>query len=531
MIEPRHSQQSGFVMSTTLAMIVVMTIVVAALASMIAVNISNARSQELSQRAFNIAEAGANYYLWHLSHNPGDFKDGLATPSTPDPQLGYGPYTHDYYDTSGRKTGTYTLWIKPQSNGSTIATVRVIGKAQSTSGSSTRTVEVKIGAPSYASYGLLADNEVWFGSTESASGPIHSNKGIRLDGASDSDATSARSTYVPSASLGGNGSTAYPGVWCSALVTAPVNCNTRSKVDWRYPVPAIDFNQITGDLCTIKKKAFESSPSTASLATQTNACIQVPTTQTPGYLPRTSTTGTYSVSRGYLVTLNNNDTYDLERVTAVNDRLTPYTSALTRTAVASGVAIPSNRVIFAEDNIWLRTSTNYNNRVTIASGRLAQSTVSTHITLAGNVLYQDKDGTDVIGLVSEGSFYIAPYAIPTTSSFNAEFDVAVIAQNGDAVYTGSTYNSASTVCTRGWSGANQKMLFYGSVATRGLWTWTWVRSSPCGDMVSIGGGKYVSGVHNNTTQYDYNLLYSPPPFFPTTSTYNILEWREVVSQP
>ena len=156
-------------MSTTLAMIVVMTIVVAALASMIAVNISNARSQELSQRAFNIAEAGANYYLWHLSHNPGDFKDGLATPSTPDPQLGYGPYTHDYYDTSGRKTGTYTLWIKPQSNGSTIATVRVIGKAQSTSGSSTRTVEVKIGAPSYASYGLLADNEVWFGSTESAS--------------------------------------------------------------------------------------------------------------------------------------------------------------------------------------------------------------------------------------------------------------------------------------------------------------------------------------------------------------------------
>jgi hypothetical protein len=237
------------------------------------------------------------------------------------------------------------------------------------------------------------------------------------------------------------------------------------------------------------------------------------------------------VSRGYLITLNNNDTYDLERVTAVNDRLTPYTSALTRTAVASGVAIPSNRVIFAEDNIWLRTSTNYNNRVTIASGRLAQSTVSTHITLAGNVLYQDKDGTDVIGLVSEGSFYIAPYAIPTTSSFNAEFDVAVIAQNGDAVYTGSTYNSASTVCTRGWSGANQKMLFYGSVATRGLWTWTWVRSSPCGDMVSIGGGKYVSGVHNNTTQYDYNLLYSPPPFFPTTSTYNILEWSEVVSQP
>ena len=35
------------------------------------------------QRAFNIAEAGVNYYLWHLNHNNTDYKDGKTTPTTP----------------------------------------------------------------------------------------------------------------------------------------------------------------------------------------------------------------------------------------------------------------------------------------------------------------------------------------------------------------------------------------------------------------------------------------------------------------
>ena len=60
-----------------------------------------------------MAEAGINYYVWHLNHNNSDYKDGGTTPSTPDPQLGYGPYTHDYINSNGAKEGTYTLWIKP----------------------------------------------------------------------------------------------------------------------------------------------------------------------------------------------------------------------------------------------------------------------------------------------------------------------------------------------------------------------------------------------------------------------------------
>src|ERR1017187_7371262 len=85
-----------------------------------------------NQQAFNIAEAGLNYYMWHLNHNSTDYKDGGTTPTTPNPTLGYGPYTHNYIDTNGVNEGTYTLWINPASNGSTIVTVRSIGQAAGT---------------------------------------------------------------------------------------------------------------------------------------------------------------------------------------------------------------------------------------------------------------------------------------------------------------------------------------------------------------------------------------------------------------
>src|SRR6185437_6648273 len=95
-----------------------------------------------SQRAFNIAEAGVNYYMWHLSHSSTDYKDGQSTPTTPDPTLGYGPYTHNYVDANADTEGTFTLWINPQGNGSTIVSIRSIGKVNGSS--ITRTVQAQI---------------------------------------------------------------------------------------------------------------------------------------------------------------------------------------------------------------------------------------------------------------------------------------------------------------------------------------------------------------------------------------------------
>ena len=53
--------------------------------------VRNVRREANNAQAFAIAEAGIEYYRWHLAHAPLDFTDGST--STP-------PYVHPYYDKS-----------------------------------------------------------------------------------------------------------------------------------------------------------------------------------------------------------------------------------------------------------------------------------------------------------------------------------------------------------------------------------------------------------------------------------------------
>ncbi len=367
---------------------------------------------------------------------------------------------------------------------------------------------------------------LWFGPNESANGPVHTNVGVRMDGPSTDDVTSANATYVPPSNLGGNGSTVRPGVWCSTAVTTPVNCNTRSKANWRYPVPAIDFNAVTGDLCNLKKTAFLSDPSTASLATGATACSNIPTTRTNAYIPRESTS--FNARRGYLIDLNNDGTYNLTRVTNETYSYTSnttytntYTAALTRTAIASNISIPASGVIFVEDNVWIRSNPTFNGRVTIASGRLASATEQTSVVIADDLKYAQKDGTDAIGIIAENNVTIAPYAPPrpgdSASNYPFEINGALIAKDGRVNFPPDYI----TRDTPDWAGnSSKKLVYYGSIATRQSWTWLYTSS-----------GTPVDGFQYNETNFDYNFLYAPPPSFPVTSTYDILKWREIIVTP
>jgi Tfp pilus assembly protein PilX len=117
------------------------------------------RFEENQAKALNVAEAGINYYMWHLSHNSNDFKDGGTTPST----APYGPYQHNYYDNDGNLLGKYTLYITPPASGSTIATVKSIGEVPNMPGS--RTIVAQIGQPSFSNFVWLSNSEIWFSAT------------------------------------------------------------------------------------------------------------------------------------------------------------------------------------------------------------------------------------------------------------------------------------------------------------------------------------------------------------------------------
>lgn len=525
-LAPHGNAEAGYLLPAVLSVMVAGGILAAALLTIILNNFFVVGNDVTSQRAFNIAEAGVNYYMWHLSHNSTDYKDGQSTPTTPG-TLGYGPYSHSYVDANATNEGSFTLWINPQGSGSTIVTITSIG--QVTGSSITRTVQAQIGATSFAGYAVLADSALWFGSNETADGPIFSNQGVRMDGPNDSTVTAANATYTPPVGVGGDGSS-HPGVWCSASVTTPVNCNTRNKSSWIYPAPAIDFNQVASALCTLKKTAFASDSSTASLATLSNACSQLPGGRTAAYVPERSASA--NSSRGYLIQLNTNGTYDLYTVNNEKDTSTTYSNALSPSLVASGIAVPSSGVIFVEDNVWVRTNPTYHGRVTIAAGRLATN-VTADINIADSVLYTTKNGNDAIGLVAEGNVYIAPYINQGASTFTSEVDGAVLAGSGNVIFP-SNYKFSNSTCTRGWVNSNQKLLFYGAIAVRQTWTWSWDwgTGGSCGDNVKDPlSNHYISGFLYNTTSYDYNLLYAPPPGYPITGGYGILSWREVLTKP
>lgn len=508
-------QQEGFILATLIGVMVAMSVVMISLITVINANMSLVQTNNNSQKAFNIAEAGINYYLWHISHNATDYKDGQTTPATADPALGYGPYEHQYIDDNLVNQGTYTLWIKPQGAGSTIVTVRSIGKVKSTN--ETRTIEAQLGAPSFASYVLVSDSALAFGSTSTAGGPVHSNVGVRMDAPNTDDVTSANATY-------NDGGTTRNGVWCSS---GSPNCAARtasnSNGTWRFPVPSVDFNAVTGDICNLKKTAFASVASTASLASMSNACSQVPTTRTAAYVPRNSANiSSFSSTEGYLVELNTDGTYNLYSVAGENFSAANYTwqLALNETLVASNIVIPDSAVIFVEDNVWVRTNPTYHGRVTIASGRLASTSQETNIVLADDIKYSTKNGQDSIGLTAEQNVWLAAYAPPRptdpASSYPFEVDAAIIAKEGNFGIQ-DNYNGQDFPA---WDDPTKTLSFYGSIAVRGSSGWR-IDRNPGED----------DGFGYRTNDYDYNLLYAPPPSFPVTSSYNILSWREVVTHP
>jgi len=447
----RHPrEQSGYIMLTAL----VVGLVLSMLGSIGAqVLINNARFTQFEQRqaaALDVAEAGVNYYLWHLAHNPADYKDGGTTPAT----APYGPYTHNYYDNDGNLVGTYELTITPPTNGSTITTIRSVGRVPHMAGA--RTVLAQIGQPSFASYVLLTATEVWFGSNESTTGPVHSNVGVHFDGTNNGPVYSASSTYKPTPQFGGDGTT-HNGVWGTG----------GPQSQWQYPVPSIDFAKVTTDL--------------QSLSTAAQSGGQ--------YLAKSN-------GQGYYLNLRSDGTIDVYKVNSENG------SGLNKTYLYNKPA-PGNGIFFVSDSVWVEGA-NWPGRMTVVASRLPDNAATNaSINIVGNITYKQKDGSSALGFIAQKDIHIADYA-PST----IEIDGAFLAQKGHV-----WVDSNAPVKT--------KITTFGAIASYDYWTFTWVN----------GSNAVTAGYATTETDFDTNLIYAPPPQYPTTGNYSILNWREQLYNP
>lgn len=457
----RNKKQIGGILIMEAVLIFVFSVMLLGLMSVSVYYFKVIRSSGYREQAFHIAEAGINYYQWHLAHWPTDYQDGTGAG---------GPYIHDYKDADTQEViGQYSLTITPPSTGSTIVTIASTGWTTDQP-SVKRTITVRYGIPSLAKYGLLTNSDIWVGSSTTFYGEFHSNAGIRYDGTATAPVTSARSTYTCTSSTGCNHSTTKPGIWGSASAS--------TQAYWNFPVPNVDYSAITADLASLKTSA------------QSGGLYLAP-----------------SSAQGYSLVFLSDGTFRVYRVTSLHSHATgtdvngashsediDYQNRTQLTTICNPYPcqIPSNGIIFIEDRVWVEGTVD--GRVTVAAARLPYNpSTAPSILLPGNLIYETKDGTDVLGLISQKDILITYYA-PSSLEINAAF----IAQNGSF----QRYH---------FSGSNKTLLtVYGSISSYGQ------------AAVYYGSSGYAT---RNYT-YDSNLLYGPPPSFPLSgSTYRQISWK------
>ena len=170
----RRNTQAGIITTLTMAFGGIFLLVLGGLFGFIMLQNKLSVQKVAFEQALQAAEAGIEYYKWHLSHFPEDLQDGTGAP---------GPYEHTYLDDEGKVTGRFSLSIGGQNLCGEVGAVTITSTGWTEQFPDTqRTVQVTYVRPSVAEFAYLLDANVWAGADREIKGPYHSNGGIRMDG-------------------------------------------------------------------------------------------------------------------------------------------------------------------------------------------------------------------------------------------------------------------------------------------------------------------------------------------------------------
>jgi hypothetical protein len=410
--------------------------------------------------ALHIAEAGIEYYRWYLAHNPGDYQDGTGVE---------GPYVHAYENKDSEVVGTFSLEIDPPLSGSSVVTIRSTGWMNHRP-SERRTIQVRIGFPSFTEYTFLTNANMNFGFTSVVSGMIHSNGGIRFDGTTDSWVRSAKDRYQYE-------NQTHHGVWGGG----------GPKSFWQYPVAPVDFQSVTTDMAAIKTSAQAGGVYLSSSGAE--GWHVVFTTSTYKLYKVTSRDcyygeGRWRRQRGDWVWDGTTYCYDIKNETLIGT-----------------YGLPGNGMMFAEDDVWVEGVVD--GRVTLAVGKFPVQEPYKKIYVVNNLRYATESGDDVIGLMAQGDI-VVPYEVPEVM----RIDAGLLSQNG-FIYR-PFYDSDE----------RDQLTVFGSQISYLGGGWKYVN----------GWGNVISGFVDTIHTYDANLRYYPPPGFPMGVQYEIISWEEVASE-
>jgi len=432
------------------------------------------RQRSFREKAFEVAEAGIEYYRWHLAHAPEDFLDGGEEA---------GPFVHPYYDKSGARIGEFTLDITPPAVGSTMVTLTSAGITDEYPNSA-RVLRARYAVPSLAKYAIASNAHVRIGENTEVFGPIHSNGGIRFDGVAHNLVTSAQSAYNDPDHDGSDEFGVHTHVNpVDPIPPAAIPSRPDVFMTGRiFPVPAIDFAGITADLAELRTLAI-------------------------GELSYFAPSG----KEGYRITLNANGTYTVESVDSLISPPIDCTNtqgqagwgtwSVGATSLVGTYAFPPSGVIFSEDHLWVEGVVD-RARLTIVSAKFPEDpSTNTSITINNDLRYTAYDGSSSVGLIAQNNINAG-----LKSEDDLRIDAALVAKNGRA---GRYYYSS----TCGTEYQRAVLTLWGMIASNLRY-----------------GFAYTNGTGYLLRYLDYDsaLLYGPPPSFPLTSEqYQIVSWEEV----
>ena len=384
---------------------------------------------------------------------------------------------YNYKDPEGTVIGQYSLDIIASDSCDSAAKIRSTGWVLNYS-EITRTVQVKYAKPALTKYSFLTNSNVWFGPEEELKGPFHSNGGIRMDGPQNSLSTSSKETYNCGPEHGCSPSEEKPGIWGEG--------DGQEVGLWEFPVAGVDFDSILQDLAILKSKA--------------------------------QSAGTYfgpSDTYGWWIEFLNDQTFNLYKVTGLKPDVWGYdgqewlyeSNDIETTAFQGNYPLSSEcSPVFIEDDLWVNGDVN--GRITLVAAKLPEAPSSMKkIIINGNINYVGQDS--VLGLLAQKDILI-----PLYSPDNLEIKAGLLAQKGHIFryyYPNWRQEPYRTYAIR------EYIETYGSLITNTMWTFTWVDSSM----------NVVSGYEETEISYNPDLIYSPPPHFPSLGEYEIMAWDEL----
>ncbi|MBU0597690.1 hypothetical protein KKF61_01685 [Patescibacteria group bacterium] len=459
--------------------------------------------EKFREISFQIAEAGIEYYRWHLAHDRDDFQDGTGAP---------GPYVHEYSDADGSVLGQFSLDITPPPVGSTVATIE-------SSGSTTEKPNLKkiisavLGRPSFTNFAVVANDNMRFGEGTEVYGPIHSNYGIRFDGLAHNVVSSSEIDYNDPDHGGGNEWAVHTHLSPTdplpptAMPSRPDVFEVGREVD----VGGVSFTSISGEFDDLQAEAAAN----GIYLTDSNA-------------------------EGYRVHFRTDHKVEIYRVTGqqtcqkytcfwtwcwwTNYSSTNLWSVGTEETFNYGgessdnLNMPTNGLIFIEDDVWVDGQIN-GDRVTVVAAKTPYSSGNANIINNNDLLYTNYDGTDAIGLLAQDNVYAGFF-----SEDDLRVDAALIAQKGRVgrlYYPSASGDFNPAGCNQNYS--RDTFTNFGAIGTNERYGYAWTGSSyTCDD-----GHTQGSGYCTRNLLYDDEFYFSPPPFFPATDQFRIITWEEV----